>query len=147
MMSGLFGPFLLVPAVAATNTMFFAMVAEPRHRPWLVAAGILAIALPVAAEGFGLLPPAYLFQHGEIHVMPRGASFPEIPTSVSLFIISVAVVILPALIVSQMRDALTAAERRLVLQAWHLGQMLPAAARPALNPQVNTGEVRLPEKR
>lgn len=47
-----------------------------------------------------------------------------------LLLTSVAMVIIPGVLVGRMRDALTAAERKLFLQAWYLSQLVPSKARP-----------------
>jgi hypothetical protein len=52
-----------------------------------------------------------------------------------LLLTSVSMVVLPALLMGRMRDALATAERRLVLQAWHLRQLVPGGAHGALSPK------------
>ncbi|MFT3773771.1 MAG: serine/threonine-protein kinase [Minicystis sp.] len=132
LMSAPFGPFVLVPGQAATNTMFFAMSADKRGRMVVILLGVLAITIPFALEMAGVLPPAYTFHAGLWQVMPRATELPAVQTTLCLLLTSVAMVIVPALMVGRMRDALAAAERRQFLQAWHLRQLVPNEARGAL---------------
>jgi serine/threonine-protein kinase len=52
-----------------------------------------------------------------------------------LLLTSIAMVVIPGLLMGRMRDALTAAERRLFLQAWQLRQLVPSGAQEALSAQ------------
>ena len=134
LMSAPFGPFILVPGQAGTNTMYFAMSADKRGRMLVIGLGVLAILIPFVLEMTGVLPPAYTFSGGLMQVMPRATELPALQTTICLLVTSVAMVIVPGLMVGRMRDALTAAERRVFLQAWHLRQLVPSAARSALVP-------------
>jgi serine/threonine-protein kinase len=132
LMSALFGPFILVPGLAATNTMYFAMTADRRGRLWVIVVGVLAVTLPITVELTGLVPPAYTFTGGLMHVMPRATELPAFRTTICLVLTSIAMVVSPGLIIGSMRDALAAAERRLFLQAWNLRQLVPSEARGTL---------------
>lgn len=132
LMSAVFGPFILVPGQAATNTMYFAMSADRRGRRVVILAGVLAVVAPFALELLGVLPRSTLFTGGQIHVLPRATQLPELQTTVFLLLTSVAMVVIPGLMIGRMRDALAAAEQRLVLQAWNLRQLVPTEARGAL---------------
>jgi hypothetical protein len=134
-MSALFGPFVLVPGLVATNTMFFAMNADRPARRVVIAMGVLAIALPFFLEIAGVVPEAYAFQDGLLQVLPRATNFPKLQTMFCLLFTSLAMVIIPGISMGRMRDALTAAERRLFLQAWHLRQLVPTSAQKALSSQ------------
>ena len=132
MMSALFGPFILVPALAATNTMFFAMNVEKSVRRVVLAVGVLAVIAPFGLELLGVLPSAYAFRGGVMEVLPRAMEFPPLQTMLCLVLVSVAMIIIPGLAVGRMRDRLSVAERRLYLQAWNLSQLVPSAARQPL---------------
>jgi serine/threonine protein kinase len=129
LMSSLCGPFVLVPGIAATNTMYFAMNAEKRHRPFVMLVGVIAVAAPFVLELLGVVPASLAFDARGFVLVERATHFPALWTTVSLLILSVSTVLVPAIMVGRMRDALAAAEQRLFLQAWHLRQMLPARAR------------------
>jgi serine/threonine-protein kinase len=133
LMGALFGPFILVPGLAATNTMFFAMNADKPQRRVVVVLGVLSIALPFFLEIGGVVPPSYQYQDGLLQVLPRAANFPAMQTTLCLFLLSTAMVLIPGVLVGRMRDALTAAERRVFMQAWHLRQLVPSEAHEALS--------------
>ncbi|MDQ3032486.1 MAG: serine/threonine protein kinase [Myxococcota bacterium] len=141
MLSALFGPFVLVPGLAATNSMFFAMNTERRHRAWIIVAGVLAVVGPWAVEAVGLVPSAYRFDASGFGLVERAAYFPETATIVCLLLTSAAMVVIPAMMVARMRDALARAEQRLFLQAWRLRQMLPVSTRDAISGEVRTPPV------
>ncbi|MDB4995575.1 MAG: Serine/threonine protein kinase PrkC, regulator of stationary phase [Myxococcaceae bacterium] len=128
LVSALFGPFILVPALAATNGMFFAMVLERRYRPLAILASVMAVAAPFVFELMHLVPAAYELDAGleSFSVKARTAYFPAVPTQVTLLLTAIAGAIIPVTMVGRMRDALTSAEQRLFLQAWHLRATLPA---------------------
>ncbi|HEY1955779.1 MAG TPA: serine/threonine-protein kinase [Polyangiaceae bacterium] len=128
LISGLFGPFIIVPTLAATNAMYFAMTMESRHRPWAIVAAILAIAVPFALEAAGVVPPAHDFGSSleSFRVIAQTAYFPAVPTQVVLLLTATATAIIPVVMVGRLRDALTRAEERLFLQAWQLRATLPA---------------------
>ncbi|AKF04195.1 serine/threonine-protein kinase [Sandaracinus amylolyticus] len=130
--AGVFGPFVLVPGLAATNTMFFALHADARHRVWVTIAGVLAIVLPFALDVLGVTPPAYSFSSSGLHAEPRIVELPEATTTITLLLTSTLLVVVPTLMNARMRDALGDAERRLTTQAWRLRQMLPAGTRDLL---------------
>jgi serine/threonine-protein kinase len=130
LVSSLFGPFILVPSLVATNTMFFAMHADRRLRRVIAAVGVAAVALPFALDLAGLVPAAYSFtSDGTMVVHPRMAYLPGARTLVVLLASSIALVVTPTVLVGRIRDALSAAERRLFAHAWHLRQMVPDEAR------------------
>ncbi len=133
LMSSVFGPFILIPGLAATNTMFFAMAADRSARRVILAMGVLSIALPFFLEMTGVVPPAYDFSGGQLQVLPRATGFPALQTMLFLFVTSVAMVLIPGAMMGRMRDALAAAERRQFLQAWHLRQLVPSGTQEALS--------------
>jgi len=128
LVSGLFGPFIIVPTLAATNAMYFAMTMKARHRFWAVVAAVLAIAVPFVLEATGVIPPAHDFgaSRESFRVIAQTAYFPAIPTQVVLLLTGTATAIIPVVMVGRLRDALTRAEERLFLQAWQLRATLPA---------------------
>jgi serine/threonine-protein kinase len=123
-----FGPFVMVPGLAATNAMFFAMNAEKRHRPLAALLSVVAVVVPFALEAMGIAPPSYAFEPAFV-VFERATHFPTVPTIVTLLFVSIATIVIPASLAGRMRDALNDAEERVFFQAFHLRQMLPASAR------------------
>jgi eukaryotic-like serine/threonine-protein kinase len=127
-MTTLFGPFILVPGLAATNTLFQAMHADRATRRVMLTLGLLTVVVPLLLELFRVTTRSYDIAADGIIVHPRMASFSTWPTSLVLFFSSVLVVLTPTLLVGRLRDALVSAERRLFLHSWHLKQLVPEEA-------------------
>ena len=123
-MSVMFGPFIIVPALVSINMAFFIFHSQPRHRTIIILAGVLTVMGPFAAEVLGLLPLSYEFGDGTIHVMPRVMAFNS-QTSVLTILATfhVAIVLAAAFISIRIRDELLAAERRVSLLGWRMGQL------------------------
>ncbi len=118
-------PFVLVPALAATNTLFFASHLSARARPFAALAGVVAVLAPVALEALGVLPPSFAFRDGNLELLPRLADLTPTPTLVLLLLGTAALVVTPAVLVGRLRDSLEAAEKKLFLHAWHLRALAP----------------------
>jgi serine/threonine-protein kinase len=131
-LNSLAGVFLIVPGLVAINTLYFSLHADRASRRLITLAGLAAILLPIALELIGLVPPAYRFADGAIHVLPRMTALPANQTLPLLLAINVALVVTPGVMAGRVRDALAEAERRLFLQAWQLRQVLPDGARPTI---------------
>ena len=126
-MSFLFGPFILVPGLAATNAVYFAMNVEARHRLWTITASVSAIVVPFALMLAGVIPQSYEVgtSTSAFTVNAIGCYFPPAATLSMLFATSIAMAITPIVLVGRLRDRLTRAEERLFVQAWQLRATLP----------------------
>jgi serine/threonine protein kinase len=123
-MSVMFGPFIVVPALVSINMAFFIFHSQPRHRPIIVLAGVLTVMGPFVAELLGIVPPSYEFVAGAIRILPRVMAFNS--QSVVLTILAafhVAIVLAASFISIRIRDELLAAERRVSLLGWRMGQL------------------------
>jgi serine/threonine-protein kinase len=130
----LFGPFLLVPALAAVNALAIIVAADRSRRGPAIFLGCVAILLPLVLEWTGVNVPSYAFVNGRFEVLPRALEFPETPTLVFLLVTNVALLVTAALFVGRFKDALTATENRLYLQTWHLRQLVPGEAQASIVP-------------
>jgi serine/threonine-protein kinase len=130
--SWMLGPFVVVPALAATNAMMFCMQTEPRDRAFVALGGIFAVVFPFLLEQLDVFPRAYRFTNGVFEILPRAVYLSEMPTLMTLLVVSVATVLLPTRAIGSIRDALAAAERRVFVQAWQLQQLVPDATREAV---------------
>lgn len=131
--SVVFGPFILVPGLAATNTIFFSLYASRRMR-WMVSAiAALTVVVPFVLEWSGVVPPAYRFFEGGFVVQARAAELRAVPTLVCLLATSVALVLTPVAMAGRLGDALAQAERQLFLQAWQLRQLVPEEVRRTMS--------------
>ncbi len=129
-----FGPFLLVPALAAVNALAIIVAADRSRRGPAIFLGCVAILLPLVLEWTGVNLPSYAFLNGRFEVLPRALEFPEKPTLVFLLVTNVALLVTAALFVGRFKDALTATENRLYLQTWHLRQLVPGEAQASIVP-------------
>jgi eukaryotic-like serine/threonine-protein kinase len=122
-LSALYGPFVLAPTLIATNTVFFVLHSNPGERRVIVALGVLAMVLPFLGELAGIVPPSCEFVDGRIILLPRTLAFPPTGTKLLLLVTHVMMVIAPALFAISVRNALLAAERKLFLHSWQVGQL------------------------
>jgi eukaryotic-like serine/threonine-protein kinase len=99
----------------------------------------LSFLVPAALEWAGVLPPSYSFTPGALVIRAQMLDFPGTATQAFLLLVSVATVITPFLFLSNIRDALFAAQRRLQLQAWQLRQLVPDEAQAAAVPPQQSG--------
>ena len=137
--SMVFGPLIVVPALAASHTLLYAMQA---HDPWkrigVIGTGMSTVLVPLALELSGLLPRSFAMHEGTVVLYPRLVSF-ETQAVVALGGVgSAALVATPAILVSVIRDAAVRAERRAFVQIWHLQRFLPDQAQGRLQPDVTT---------
>ena len=121
-------PFILVPALAATNTLFFATHLSARWRPLAALAGVVAVLAPVALEALGVCYPSFAFKDGVLELLPRMADLKPNATLALMILGSVALVVTPAVLVGRLRDSLEEAEKKLFLQAWHLKTLASSTA-------------------
>ncbi|MBI5517602.1 MAG: serine/threonine protein kinase [Deltaproteobacteria bacterium] len=132
-LSGIAGPFVLVPAVAVMSAVFFTLHGNARTQGLVVLLSVLTVLLPFVFELLDLVDPAYTFQEGSITMHPRLFFLSPTATRVFLLATSVAVVLTPMFLVARLRDALADAERGLCLHLWHVRQMVPEEARQVIS--------------
>ncbi|HEY3817132.1 MAG TPA: protein kinase [Polyangiaceae bacterium] len=142
--STLFGPYVIVPSMAAIGSMLLHLAPDRSRRVTIVVLNCLAIAVPAGLQWLGVLPSSYLFAHGALTIEPVMLSFPAVPTHVFLLVSNVALVITGCAMMARFRNTLTAAEERLHVQAWQLRQLVPEEARPASAPPPPESRMRLP---
>jgi serine/threonine protein kinase len=132
--TGVIGPFMLIPGIAAVNTILYVSIADRSRRGWAVAAGCIAVALPFVLAVSGVLPNGVAFDDGKLVTLPQIAFFPRLPTLVFLFAANIAVVVTASRFVARSRDALHATQEQLYFQTWQLRQFVPGAAYDAVAP-------------
>ncbi|MBI3183588.1 MAG: serine/threonine protein kinase [Myxococcales bacterium] len=125
-----FGPFIVVPGFAAVNIVASSLMTDRVGRRLALAGGVLAVVVPAGLMLWGLFPVGYLFGPEGMTVTPGVVELPRWPTLTVLLCASIGTVVVSALAVGRLRDALSEAERQLNLRAWTLRQLLPAARAP-----------------
>ena len=129
LVSFVFGPFVLVPSLAATNAIFFAMNSDRAMRRFVVAASVSAVIVPFLLSLTGLDASYYAFADGAMTITSPMVAFPPVLVMGLLLTVSIALVVTPTLLAGRMRDELARAEERVLLQAHYLAQLVPEAAR------------------
>jgi len=84
---------------------------------------IVAMLAPVLLELAGILPVSYLFANNQIVVVPQLHDLPRTGSIVLLLGAGIGSLIVPSLFVARLRQALTEAQLRLHLQAWHFKRL------------------------
>jgi serine/threonine-protein kinase len=107
---GVVGPFMLLPGVAVVNTILYVATSPRARRGWAIAAGCVAVALPVLLELAGVLPPAIAFDGGALVTAPQILAFPRVPTLVFLLVTEIAVIVTASTLVARFRDTLHATQ-------------------------------------
>lgn len=126
-LSTLFGPFFLVPALAASTAVAFTVSvhADWKMRGLINASAILAVMVPVALQLTGVVPSTVGFPEGAMQLSPRMVAYPELPTTVLLLFSALFIVIVPSTLVGRAVEALRVAQKHRVLQSHRLRSMLP----------------------
>jgi serine/threonine-protein kinase len=123
------GPFILTPLAAATTTIWFTFQAARRERLILAVLGGLATLVPLGLELAGIIPRSFGFEAGRPVLYPRALQLPPLGTTLALTYTSVTFCVVQPVMLGRLRDALSRAERKLFLQAWHLRQLAPETVR------------------
>ncbi len=128
----MFGPLVLVPTLAAAFGV--AMQVHPEKVGRHVGAWVacLIVGVPTLLEWGGVLPASYLFSAGEMSIVPQMHELPAAPTGLLLLVASIVTIATACVFVGRIRRALSAAQLRLQLTAWHLERLIPDdAANPS----------------
>ena len=89
-------------------------------------------AMALVLELAGVLPHSYIFRSGEMSILPNVCDFSERGTLGFLSVTSVFLLLVCSTSIRRIRNALTAAEERISVQAWQLRQLVPEQARRQL---------------
>jgi serine/threonine-protein kinase len=145
--SAMVGPLLMIPAMAAVNTMSFVVSGDRRRRLLSIALGCLAIVLPLGLELAGAVPASMVFRDGGIFIRPRLLELPRAPTLVFLVAATIGAIVTAALVVARFRDALLKSEERLYFHTWLLRQLVPDEAYEDVVPGTSESLSSLPRSR
>ncbi|HSQ65034.1 MAG TPA: serine/threonine-protein kinase [Polyangiaceae bacterium] len=125
----IFGPFVFTPGIATSSAAGFVISLRANRitRRALAVLSVAAVFVPTLLQWAGVLPPSYSFEHGVIVIHPLIADFPPALTRFAWTAVTLAQLVLPALLIGRAAEALVTAEERNFAQAWRLRQLLPAA--------------------
>ncbi len=120
--SVMFGPLVLVPMLAVSNSVSY--LSTMRHRQvWVIVAGVAALLVPATLQMVGILPQNTVVTGGVITLLPWMMAFPPIPTMAFLIATQTGIVIATGVFVLRLVRRATVAERAVLLQAWQLEQL------------------------
>ncbi len=123
--SRLFGPYVLTPTLVTVNTLGFFLFSRPAWRPATVLVGVAALLAPVALELAGVVSRTTTFSTDRIVIHGAAADFGQPATSIALIGLMVAYAVTLGLTAARLRDRRAAAELRVQLAVWQLGQLVP----------------------
>lgn len=128
--SGLFGPLILVPTLAAAIALVINFNYLRDLRSICLALAASAFIVPALLEWIGLFPHCYVFANGVITVLPVTENHPALPTRIGLLATNLGAIIVPALVAWRQSDILLDLERTMHLTAWHLRRLVPQEDSP-----------------
>jgi hypothetical protein len=85
----------------------------------------LIVGVPTLLEWAGVLPASYSFAGGKMSIVPQMHELPAVPTGLLLLVASILTIATACVFVGRIRRALSEAQLRLQLTAWHLERLLP----------------------
>ena len=125
MMSQFTSPFVLLPAVVAGSAVSFTTLPQFLHRPVLVVGTfMMAFVGPIVLEVAGVLPRSWELNDGWLAVRPPAVSFEGVSAFVFLIAGSIAALVVLSQFVRSLAITQRTARRQLVIQGWHLGQLI-----------------------
>jgi len=103
------------------------------RRPWVVIATMLGgFLIPIGLEAAGAIPSTWSLVDGALLLRSHVLRVDGAPAVVSIVLATTAAVVMAGLLSAKLARANRDAQHQLVIQAWHLRQLLPApAAAPA----------------
>lgn len=128
--SRIFGPLFFMPVGLALYVFSTSLVPDRVFRVITVAVSCLFLTGIVALELTGVLPASYVFHDGALTILPQMVSLDKGPSVALLCGMSVLLIVTPAMALWNLHRKITTDERRILLQAWHLRQLLPEHAAP-----------------
>ncbi len=121
--SRMFGPLMIVPTAVAALTIVIQAHPHPPIRKAVWIMGMIALLGPLLLELVGVLPASYQFVDNTIQILPQMHDLPRTGSIGVLLAASIASLIVPSVFVARLRQALTEAQLRLHLQAWHFKRL------------------------
>ncbi len=119
-----FGPFVIVPALAAANALIFTLQIERRQRLIVALSGLGAVLVPFGLELVGVLPPSSAHVAEGFTLVSRAVTLAPGWVEVFLLASSVGILVTTTATIGKLHDDLAASERKSFLQAWHLRNMV-----------------------
>lgn len=122
------GPFTILPAFAAVNTLSFRITLGRQWRKLIVGLGLATVALPIILSAAGVLPESFRYVGDSLMLVPVGMPFSAKHTTLVLLFSFIGTIGIASAVVGQVRDSKTDLARARAMQAWNLAQLLPPEA-------------------
>ncbi|HEU4611104.1 MAG TPA: serine/threonine-protein kinase [Kofleriaceae bacterium] len=122
-------PWTFVPAL--TCIIMMSMMAYPQfsQRPWiLISMFVIGFSALVGLEIRDVIAPGWEIRDGAVILHGMALEITKGPTTMLLFVANVATIVVAGIHASATYRAGRQAQKQLVMQAWHLRQLLPNAA-------------------
>ena len=138
MMGRFFGPLFMITALlAVSGTLNVLHSADKRFRLFAITTTCLVPLSLLSLEWLGILSPSYAFRDGAMIILPTVVNHPRLQSLLFLISMTLISIILPALSVAKMTEKQRALQNRMLLQDWHLRQLVPQTERPPVEPDPN----------
>jgi len=124
------GPLIMVPILVVVNTMGFLLQIGPKRRWLVLSCGCLALVVPLALQGLGVVPPFYASEDGGVAILPWLVDLPRIAQMTYAFQ-HILLLAGAGLLFTRFRNTLSAAAEGVHLNGWQLRQLVPVEARDA----------------
>ena len=119
-------PWTFVPAL--TCVIIMSMMAYPvfSSRPWiLISIFVIGFCSIIGLEVRGTIVPGWEITKGAVTLHQMALEIAPSPTLMLLFVASIATIVIAGVLASNTYRAGRQAQQQLVMQAWHLQQLLP----------------------
>jgi serine/threonine-protein kinase len=127
-LSRISGSFTFISALVCFITMSSITYPVFVRRPWgLIALLLAGFLVPIGLEAAGAIPSTWAFIEGGMILRSDAVRVDGAPAIVSILLATVATVVMAGLLSLNLARTNRDAQHRLVVQAWHLRQLLPAA--------------------
>ncbi len=122
------GPFTILPAFAAVNTLSFRIALGVRWRRLVVGLGLATVALPILLSASGVLPESFRYVGDSLVLVPVGLAFSAKHTTWVLLFGFLGTIGIASLVVGRIVQSNHQLARSRAMQAWNLAQLLPPEA-------------------
>ena len=128
LISRMAGPFTFVPALICVVTMSVMAYPVFLERSWVLIITMLAsFCTPLILEAGGLLPKTWELRDGGMFSHAEALVISGTPTMILVIGATLATVIIAGIHAAALGRSNRRAQQQLVMQAWHLSQLLPTA--------------------
>lgn len=126
-----FGPLFFMPTLLTVLTAAYCMSHVAKYRIAVISTGVIALGGSAILEWMGILQQSYHFGNDMMIINANTVMFPKVATLAGLLAAGLFFAIVPAVIIGRLQDALRSAEKRSLVNMWHLRQLLPEEVRKA----------------